>query len=58
MATGKPNASHSAGIREAMCARLRRGCRWRIEGQDEERARMAYATLAGDKLTYSIEQVS
>jgi hypothetical protein len=31
------------------------GGRWRIEGPGKERARIAHATLAGDKVLYSIE---
>jgi hypothetical protein len=31
------------------------GQKWRIEGPDKERARLAFATLAGDKLTFTVE---
>ena len=31
------------------------GGRWRIEGAGKERARLAYATLAGDALVYAIQ---
>jgi len=31
---------------------------WRIEGPGQERARLAYASLSGDQLTYSIESKS
>ena len=31
------------------------GQQWRIEGPDKERARLAFATLAGDTLTFTIE---
>ena len=27
---------------------------WRVEGPGKERARVAYATLAGDQVTYSL----
>lgn len=29
--------------------------KWRIEGEDRERARIAYATLANDRITYAFE---
>jgi hypothetical protein len=29
-------------------------CRWRVEGQGKERARVAYASLAGDAVTYHL----
>jgi hypothetical protein len=29
---------------------------WRIEGNGKERARIAYATLCDDRLTYSVER--
>ena len=32
------------------------GGRWRIEGQGRERARLAFATLAGRELTFTIEE--
>jgi len=31
---------------------------WEIEGPDRERARLAYAVLDGDRLTYEIADVS
>jgi hypothetical protein len=31
------------------------GDRWRIEGLGKERARIAYAVLDGDELTYSVD---
>ena len=30
------------------------GSRWRVEGPGKDRARVAYATLAGDRVTYSL----
>ena len=35
---------------------VRDGSRWRIEGKGNERARLAFGTLVGDKLTYTIEE--
>jgi hypothetical protein len=29
--------------------------KWRIEGEDSQRARIAYAILEGDRITYSFE---
>jgi hypothetical protein len=37
---------------------VRDGDRWHIEGQDRERARIAYATLQGDRLIYSLDNSS
>jgi hypothetical protein len=37
---------------------LRDGDGWRIEGPGKERARIAYAVLDGDELTYSVEPAS
>src|SRR5262249_20565734 len=34
---------------------LRDGTRWRIEGPGNERARIAYAELDGDDVTYTLE---
>jgi len=31
---------------------------WRIEGPDSERARVAYATVEGDRIVYTVDQVS
>jgi hypothetical protein len=30
--------------------------KWRIEGEGKERARVAYATLVGEKIAYEIEE--
>jgi hypothetical protein len=30
--------------------------RWRIEGRGSERARIAYANLSGDDVTYCVEK--
>lgn len=35
-----------------------RGDSWRIEGPDGERARVAYASLAGDRVMYSLDETS
>jgi hypothetical protein len=35
---------------------VRDGDRWHIEGPDKERARVAYATLQGDRLIYSLDE--
>lgn len=37
---------------------IRDGERWRVEGEGSERARLAYANLEGDSLTYSLEEPS
>jgi hypothetical protein len=37
---------------------VRSGNGWRIDGPDSGRARVAYATLAGDRLVYSVDGVS
>jgi hypothetical protein len=34
------------------------GASWRIEGRGSERARIAYAILENDKITYQIDPVS
>jgi hypothetical protein len=34
---------------------MRQGCCWRIQGTGAERARVAYAHLDGERLTYSVE---
>ena len=33
-----------------------KGDTWRIEGPDKDRARVAYASLQGDHVTYSMDQ--
>jgi hypothetical protein len=35
---------------------VQKGGRWQIEGADSDRARIAYATLDGDRLVYSVEK--
>jgi hypothetical protein len=35
---------------------VRDGDRWRIEGPDNDRARIAYATLRGDRVIYSLDE--
>ena len=35
---------------------VRDGSRWRIEGRGNERARLAFGSLIGDKLAFSIEE--
>jgi hypothetical protein len=35
---------------------VRDGDRWRIEGPDDDRARVAYATLQGDRVIYSLDE--
>ena len=43
--------------RERSAMRLvRRGASWQIEGQGSERARIAWASLDGERLAYSLEQ--
>ncbi|MGC2699561.1 MAG: hypothetical protein WA306_05120, partial [Candidatus Acidiferrales bacterium] len=37
---------------------VQKGTRWEIEGPDSERARIAYATLDGDRLLYTVENSS
>ncbi|MFZ0086814.1 MAG: hypothetical protein WAK78_16130, partial [Candidatus Acidiferrales bacterium] len=37
---------------------VQKGTRWEIEGPDSERARIAYATLDGDRLLYTVENGS
>ena len=37
---------------------VQKGARWEIEGPDSERARIAYATLDGDRLLYTVENGS
>lgn len=37
---------------------VRDGDRWHIEGQDRDRARIAFATLQGDRLIYSLDEAS
>jgi len=37
---------------------VRDGGRWHIEGPDKERARVAYAILEGDRLTYRLDETS
>lgn len=37
---------------------VRDGNQWRIEGPDSDRARMAYASLEGDHVTYSVEEAA
>jgi len=32
------------------------GSGWRIDGAGKERARLAFAVLTGDRLTYSLEE--
>ena len=32
------------------------GSQWRIEGRGKERARLAFATLVGDQLAFTIEE--
>ena len=32
------------------------GSRWRVEGKGKERARLAFATLAGDKLDFTVDE--
>jgi hypothetical protein len=34
---------------------VRDGNSWRIEGKGKERARLAFATLVGDELTFSVD---
>ena len=34
------------------------GQKWRIEGPNKERARLAFATLVGDTLTFSVEEAN
>ena len=35
---------------------VRDGSRWRIEGRGKERARLAYGSLVGKKLAFTIEE--
>jgi hypothetical protein len=37
---------------------IRRGTQWEIEGNGRERARIAYASLEGDRIVYSLEEPS
>jgi hypothetical protein len=34
------------------------GDSWRIEGADSHRARVAYASLAGDSVVYSVDRAA
>ena len=37
---------------------VRAGDRWHIEGPNNDRARIAYATLQGDRVIYSLDEAS